>query len=306
MSTALERLATALSDRYRIESEIGSGGMAHVYRARDLKHGRDVALKVLRPELAYAVGADRFIREINATAKLRHPHILPLYDSGEVEGALYYVMPLIDGETLRARIDREGPLPVDESLRITREVADALGYARRLIEQEPTTAQWRSDLAWGLWSSGNGKEALESARAGAAVDSSFYEVFDIMSLILADAGNFAAADSAHERAVKVAGGDYWVRVFDEGLIAHRRGDTSGVRRALSQLDGDPRLAQRGGLLLLLGQQDSAYAMLNRAVEARDVDLLQVLNAMPALYPFRHEPRYQELMAKIGMPERLRR
>ncbi|HUQ80978.1 MAG TPA: serine/threonine-protein kinase [Gemmatimonadaceae bacterium] len=778
----MERLAAALADRYRIESEVGSGGMAHVYRAHDLKHGRAVALKVLRPELAYAVGSDRFIREISTTANLRHPHILPLYDSGDVEGALYYVMPLIDGETLRARIDREGPLPIDESLRITREVADALGYAhergiahrdikpenillerghavvadfgiaravaatgtdrltdtglavgtplymspeqasgdsnidgrsdlyslgcvlyemltgrppftgssavaitkqhliadppavtstrsdvpasvsgairsvlskdpadrpypasrfaealtshesaererarrsttawtptrifsaaivvlvvvasawfvsarsttrassigriavlpmenqtgdsaqaffadgmtrevigvltdagirvlgyravapyrnsnkpvrdiakelgvdaivsgavqragdvvslsaelinaetnenlwsrtferpatdvvtlqrnvaaeiargirakltpnqqqrlaaarsvnprayaqyllaqeaaalrtadgfqrsvaylrrsldidstyapawatlaitatyaliyqtaprdsayrlaisaadkaialddaqgdayfargvarihnewdfpggyadldaaksrpssslglgllgwvlwethdfnvmfegtRRLIEQEPTTAQWRSDLAWGLWSSGNNTEALASARAGAAADSSFYEVFDIMSLILADTGDFAAADSAHARAVKVAGGDYWVRVFDEGLIASRRGDTSGVKRAISKLDGDPRLAQRGGLLLLVDKKDSAYAMLNRALDARDVDLLQVLNAMPALYPFRQEPRYQELMARMGMPERLRR
>ena len=97
-----------VAGRFEEEREAGAGGMGTVYRARDLKHGRDVALKVLRPELAYAVGADRFIREINTTANLRHPHILPLYDSGEVEGALYYVMPLIDGETLRARIDREG------------------------------------------------------------------------------------------------------------------------------------------------------------------------------------------------------
>jgi serine/threonine-protein kinase len=780
--TAFEQLAAALSERYRVETEIGSGGMANVYRARDLKHDRDVALKVLRPELAYAVGPDRFIREINTTANLRHPHILPLYDSGEVGGALYYVMPLIDGETLRARIDREGPLPVEESLRITRQVADALGYAhergiahrdikpenillerghavvadfgiaravaatgaerltetglavgtplymspeqasgdgnidgrsdlyslgcvlyemltgkppftgssalaitkqhliaeppavtssrsdvpasvsgairsvlakdpadrpypasrfsdaltsresaeleranrssrvwtpargiaalagavvvaaaawlvstrgttraasidriavlpmenqtgdsaqgffadgmtrevigvltdagirvlgyravapyrnsnkpvrdiakelgvdavvsgavqrskdvvalsaelinantneslwsrtferpaidvvtlqrtvaaeiargirakltpdqqqrlaagrsvnprayaqyllaqeaaalrtadgfrrsvtylrrsleidstyapawatlaitatyaliyqtvprdsayrlavsaankaisldgaagdayfargvarihnewdfpsgyadldsaksrpssslglgllgwvlwethdfngmfdgtRRLIDQEPTTAQWRSDLAWGLWSSAKNTEALESARAGAARDSSFYEIFDIMSLIKADLGDFAGADSAHAVAVKVAGGDYWVRAFDEGLIASRRGDASGVKRALSQLDGDPRLAQRGGLLLLLDKKDSAYAMLNRAFEARDVDLLQVLNAMPALYSFRQEPRYQDLLSRMGMPERLRR
>jgi TolB-like protein/tRNA A-37 threonylcarbamoyl transferase component Bud32 len=780
--TASERLTAALAERYRVESEIGSGGMAHVYRARDLKHGRDVALKVLRPELAYAVGPDRFIREISTTANLRHPHILPLYDSGEVDGALYYVMPLIDGETLRARIDRDGPLPVEEALRIAREVADALGYAhergiahrdikpenillerghavvadfgiaravastgadrltdtglaigtplymspeqasgdgnvdgrsdlyslacvlyemlaghppftgssavaitkqhiiadppditatrsdvpasvsaairsalakdpadrpypasrfvdsltsrestgrtrarpssngsmvirglgvaigvlvvaasawfivargsahaasinriavlpmenqtgdsaqgffadgmtrevigvltdagirvlgyravvpyrnsnkpvrdiakelgvdavvsgavqrskdvvslsaelinantneslwsrtferpaidvvtlqrnvaaeiargirakltpdqrqrlaagrsvnprayaqyllaqeaaalrtaygfrrsvsylhrsleidstyapawatlaitatyaliyqtvprdsayllaisasnraislddavgdayfargvarihndwdfpngyadldsaksrpssslgvgllgwvlwemhdfngmfegtRRLIEQEPTTAQWRSDLAWGLWSSGNNTEALASARVGAASDSSFYEVFDIMSLALADLGDFAAADSAHAVAVKVAGGDYWVRLFDEGLIAYRRGDTAGVKRALSRLDGDPRIAQRGGLLLLAGKKDSAYAMLNHALDVRDLDLLQVLNAMPALYQFRQEPRYQDLLSRMGMPERLRR
>ena len=116
----------------------------------------------------------------------------------------------------------------------------------------------------------------------------------------------AGADSAHAQAVKVAGGDYWVRLFDEGLIASRRGDTSGVKRALAGLDRDPRLAQRGGLLFLVGNKDSAYAMLNRAFDARDVDLLQVLNAMPALYPFRQEPRYQDLLARMGMPERLRR
>ncbi|MEO7520936.1 MAG: serine/threonine-protein kinase, partial [Gemmatimonas sp.] len=736
MHSLHDRLRTALADRYRIESEIGAGGMAHVFRAHDLKHDRDVALKVLRPELAYAVGPERFLREITTTASLRHPHILPLYDSGETDGALYYVMPLIDGETLRARLDREGRLPIEDALRITREVADALGYAhdrgvahrdikpenillekgrvvvadfgiarvvaatgndrltetgfslgtptymspeqsvgdanidgrsdlyslgcvlyemltgrppftgestaaiiqqhliadavpatdmrpdvpaavsgaitsvlakdpsarpypaasfaealssqesasldrarrgggkqrrtqsvalaaiafvavlaigwfvytraarntgtinriavlpmdnqtgdstqaffadgmtrevigiltdagvrvlgyrtvapyrnstksnrtiaqelgvdaivsgsvqqsgaavtlsaelinaatdenlwshtfekpaadvvslqravaadiargirarltpeqqqrlgaarqvnprayaqfllaqeaaalrtadgfrrslayikrsleidstyapawaalaitnsyaliyqtaprdsayagalhaanraialddqqgdayfargvarlhsewdfaggyadfdsaasrphssrglgmlgwalwemhdfermhrrsRYLVDQEPTVAQWRSDLAWGLWSSGNNVEALQSARAGAAVDSSFYEVFDIMSLVLADLGNFRAADSAHKQAVKVAGGDYWVRLFDEGLIASRRGDTAGVQRALTALDGDPRLAQRGGLLFLVGKKDSAYA-----------------------------------------------
>ncbi len=777
MLSVHQRLSASLADRYRIDVEVGAGGMAHVFRAHDLKHGRDVALKVLRPELAYAVGPERFVREIATTATLRHPHILPLYDSGEVEGALYYVMPLIEGETLRSKLDREGKLPIDQALQITREVADALGYAhdrgiahrdikpenillerghavvadfgiaravaatgnerltetglavgtpmymspeqavgesnidgrsdmyslgcvlyemltgrppftgsnaaaitqqhliaepapvtgtrpdvppsvsgaidrvlakdptqrpypaarfidalssqesavygrraasrsrgllvgalslmvlvaagsfvwgrgsatgaieriavlpmdnqtgdstqtffadgmtrevigvltdagvrvlgyravapyrnsskpvrviaeelgvdaivsgavqkvgdvialsadlisaksdenlwshtfekpatdvltlqrtvaadiargirarltpdqeqrlatarqvnprayaqyllgqeaaalrtadgfrrsvthlkrsldidstyapawatlaitntyaliyqtaprdsaytaamqaasraialddqqgdayfargvarlhsewdfdggyadfdsaearpssslglgmlgwalwemhdfqrmfrrsRQLVEQEPTTAQWRSDLAWGLWSSGNNAEALASARAGTQVDSSFYEVFDILSLILGDMGDFLAADSAHRQAVKVAGGDYWVRLFNEGMTASWRGDTAGVQRALSALDGDPRLAQRGGLLFLVGKKDSAYAMLNRAIAERDVDLLQILNAMPPLYPFRGEPRYQELLARIGMPERLRR
>jgi tetratricopeptide (TPR) repeat protein len=177
---------------------------------------------------------------------------------------------------------------------------------QRLSDLEPTSPQWRSDLAWGLWSMGQNKEAIAAARAGAAIDSSFYEIFDIMSLVLADMGNFAAADSAHRQAVKVAGGDYWVRVFDEGLIASRRGDTNGLKRAISQLEGDPRLAQRGALLLLAGEKDSAYAMLNRALDTRDTDLLQMLNAMPALYPFRQEPRYQDLMSRMGMPERLRR
>jgi eukaryotic-like serine/threonine-protein kinase len=124
-------LATPLADRYRIERELGAGGMATVYLAQDLKHDRKVAIKVLRPELAQALGPERFLREIATIANLRHPHILPLYDSGEAGGFLYYVMPLVEGESLRARLDRQKQLPIDEALSITREVADALGYAHQ-------------------------------------------------------------------------------------------------------------------------------------------------------------------------------
>ncbi len=124
-----ERLRAALAPRYRVLSQAGRGGMATVYLAEDLKHGRRVAVKVLRPELAAALGPDRFLREIRLTAVLAHPHILPLHDSGEVEGVLYYVMPYVEGETLRDRLVRERQLPVEEAVRISREVADALGYA---------------------------------------------------------------------------------------------------------------------------------------------------------------------------------
>src|SRR5512143_703318 len=103
--------------------------MATVYLAEDLKHGRKVALKVLRPELAAVLGADRFVQEIKTTAQLQHPHILPLYDSGQADGFLYYVMPYIEGESLRERLNRQKQLPIDEALAIAREVADALGYA---------------------------------------------------------------------------------------------------------------------------------------------------------------------------------
>jgi len=130
MHSVQVRLQAALEDRYRVGAEIGAGGMALVYRAVDLKHGRDVAVKVLRSELAHAVGADRFLREIATTATLRHPNILPLFDSGEADGILYYVMPLVQGESLRDRLDREGRLSIDDALRITTEVADALGCAR--------------------------------------------------------------------------------------------------------------------------------------------------------------------------------
>jgi serine/threonine-protein kinase len=125
----LERLKSALADRYTIEREIGSGGMATVYLAEDLKHHRKVAVKVLRPELAAALGPERFLREIEIEARLTHPHILPLYDSGEAGGFLYYVMPYIEGESLRDRLEREKQLPVEDALRIARDVAAALSDA---------------------------------------------------------------------------------------------------------------------------------------------------------------------------------
>ncbi|MGD8866530.1 MAG: protein kinase [Gemmatimonadales bacterium] len=131
MTDIVETLNTALSDRYRIERELGAGGMATVYLAEDLKHERKVALKVLKPELAAVLGADRFVQEIKTTASLQHPHILPLFDSGSADGFLYYVMPYIEGETLREKLDRETQLGVDEAIRITTEVADALDYAHR-------------------------------------------------------------------------------------------------------------------------------------------------------------------------------
>jgi len=125
------RLTAALADRYRLERELGRGGMATVYLAQDVRHDRLVALKVLKPELAAVLGAERFVQEIKTTAALQHPHILPLFDSGTAEGFLYYVMPYIQGETLRAKLDRETQLGIDESVRITTSVADALDYAHR-------------------------------------------------------------------------------------------------------------------------------------------------------------------------------
>jgi len=126
-----DRLATALGDRYRIERELGAGGMATVYLAADLKHDRKVAIKVLKPELAAVLGAERFVQEIKTTAALSHPHILPLFDSGEAGGFLYYVMPFIEGETIRDRLNRETQLGIDEAVKIAAEVADALHYAHR-------------------------------------------------------------------------------------------------------------------------------------------------------------------------------
>ncbi len=129
MTDLLAGLQGALADRYTIERELGHGGMATVYLAQDRKHRRPVAIKVLKPELAAALGPERFLREIETAARLNHPHILPLHDSGEAAGFLYYVMPYVEGESLRDRLKRELRLPLDEALQIAREVADALSYA---------------------------------------------------------------------------------------------------------------------------------------------------------------------------------
>ncbi len=129
MSDPMERLEAALADRYTVQRELGCGGMATVYLAEDLKHDRKVAVKVFRPELAAALGTERFFREIKITANLSHPHILPLLDSGEADGFLYYVMPLVEGDSLRTKLDRDKQLSVDEAVKITGQVAGALSYA---------------------------------------------------------------------------------------------------------------------------------------------------------------------------------
>jgi len=131
MTQQTDRLNTALAGRYRIERHLGEGGMASVYLCEDLKHKRKVALKLLKPELAAVLGAERFVQEITTTASLQHPHILPLFDSGTADGFLFYVMPWIQGETLRDKLNRETQLGVDEAVRIARDVADALDYAHR-------------------------------------------------------------------------------------------------------------------------------------------------------------------------------
>src|SRR5687768_5416907 len=132
VNDVITRLTSALADRYRMDREIGTGGMASVYLAHDIRHDRDVAIKVLHPDLAASLGSERFLAEIRTTARLQHPHILPLLDSGESGGLLYYVMPYVAGETLRTRLERERQLPIDDALRIAREVADALGHAHGL------------------------------------------------------------------------------------------------------------------------------------------------------------------------------
>jgi serine/threonine-protein kinase len=129
--TQLQQLTSAIADRYHVRREIGRGGMATVYLADDLKHRRQVAIKVFSPELAAVLGKDRFLREIELTAGLTHPHILALYDSGLADGLAYYVMPYVQGQTLRERLSEKGRLPMNEALRIVKGVADALNFAHR-------------------------------------------------------------------------------------------------------------------------------------------------------------------------------
>src|SRR5438105_2108023 len=131
MADVRERLEAALAEHYAIDRQLGAGGMATVYVARDLKHDRHVAVKVLRPELAAVLGIDRFLSEIRVTAHLQHPHILPLFDSGQAGGLIYYVMPYVEGESLRQRLEREQQLPIDEAVSLTANVAEALDYAHR-------------------------------------------------------------------------------------------------------------------------------------------------------------------------------
>src|ERR1044071_6161119 len=126
-----DRLTSALADRYTLERELGAGGMATFFRAHDVRHNRKVAIKVLRAELLGAIGADRFLKEIETTANLQHPNILPLFDSGRVDGTVFYVMPYVAGESLRHRLIRETELPVNDAIGIAAEIAEGLDYAHR-------------------------------------------------------------------------------------------------------------------------------------------------------------------------------
>ncbi|PYP67018.1 MAG: hypothetical protein DMD36_16165, partial [Gemmatimonadetes bacterium] len=131
MAEPFDRLKDALADRYTLERELGAGGMATVYLAHDVRHNRKVAIKVMHAELAALIGAARFLKEIETTANLQHPHILPLFDSGRVEGTVFYVMPYVQGESLRSRLTRETQLPVADAIRIAAEIAAGLDYAHR-------------------------------------------------------------------------------------------------------------------------------------------------------------------------------
>ena len=182
MTVPVDALRQALRERYDIQDELGEGGMATVYRATDLKHGRQVALKVLKPEVGASLGTERFLREIEIAANLSHPHILPLFDSGEADGLFYLVMPCVEGETLRDRLDREGPLQLDRAVSIASEIADALAHAhgRGLVHRDikPENILFRSDHAvvsdFGIAVPATRSERTRLTRTGVAVGTPAY------------------------------------------------------------------------------------------------------------------------------------
>ena len=171
MDTEFEQLKAAMADRYVLERELGAGGMATVFLAHDPRHNRKVAIKVMHADLVDRVGPDRFLKEIETTANLQHPNILPLFDSGRVEGTVFYVMPYVEGESLRRRLERETQLPIDDAVRIAAEIAAALDYAHRqgLIHRDikPDNVLFHDGRAlvadFGIalaWSDGDGRTRL--------------------------------------------------------------------------------------------------------------------------------------------------
>ncbi len=179
--------------------------------------------------------------------------------------------------------------------------AEALTATEPLITIEPTTAQWRSDASWSHWSSGDSAAARANLLSAIAVDSMFYEAFDLLSMVESDAGNIEAAERYHAKAIEVAGGDYWVRQFSEAVRYAAQGDQAGVRRVLNELEGDPRYAQRAVMSYLAGDKDATYALLERAIETRDGDVLWILTSIPYLYPLHDEERYRQLVRRVGLP-----
>ncbi len=179
--------------------------------------------------------------------------------------------------------------------------AEAIEATLELIALEPTTAQWRSDISWSYWSSGDSAAARASLLEAIAVDSTFYEAYDLLGMVESDAGNFEASARYHERAIEVAGGDYWVRQFSEAVLYAAQRDLAGVRRVRRELEGDPRYGQRAVMSYLAGDKDATYTLLERAIATRDPDVLWILRSIPYLYPLHREERYRALMRRVGLP-----
>jgi len=313
-------LIDALRDRYAIERELGRGGMATVYLARDLKHERFVAVKVLRPDLAAALGGDRFLREIRLTAQLQHPHILSLLDSGETAGFLYYVMPYIEGESLRERLIREGQLPVDETLRITGAVASALDYAQQrgvihrdikpenilLYQGEPMVA----DFGVALAAASAGQERLtetglslgtpacmspEQASASPKLDarSDQYSLACVVYEMLAGEPPYTGSTPQALVAKHLAAVIPSVRTVRLDLPPHL---DSAIRRALAKSPA-ARFPTAGAFATELGSSRRTVSPRHQAVKVGAIALIILLLTMVGIERTRHGARQAESGAK---------
>jgi tetratricopeptide (TPR) repeat protein len=175
---------------------------------------------------------------------------------------------------------------------------EAVRLIRKVVDVEPTTAQWQSDLGWLLWAIPDSAGSRAAAMRAIALDSTFYEPYHLLTWLELPQRNVGAGRAALQRARTAAGGDFWFRETLEGLLAVAAGDTAAARAILARLRNDPRYAQRGWLARVLGDVDGSYALFNKAIDTRDPDALHTLWSNPALYPFHDEPRYQQLLARV--------
>jgi tetratricopeptide (TPR) repeat protein len=316
-----------IAERYRIQRELGRGGNAVVYLAEDVKHDRLVALKVVVHELAESVCKDRFLREIQIAAKFAHPHIVPLYDSGEADGTLYYVMPYITGESLRDWLLRERQLPLEEALRITREVASALTYAHlervvhrdikithgsRAAEIDPLSAVVFTNYAALLSYARQYKAAGVQARKALELEPSSAEGHMRLGDSYLHLGMFADAIREFQNARSLLGNRG--RVAPVGMrlgLAYarsgRRGEALQILEELKAAEAKGENATSGYALNLaylhaeLGEKDQAFALLERAYQEHE-HVLTNLKVNPLVDPLRSDPRFQPLLKKVGLEE----
>ena len=298
MSATTTSLNAALSGRYEIEREIGRGGMATVYLARDVKHARNVALKVLDPELGAVLGAERFLSEIRVTANLQHPNLLPLFDSGEANGLLFYVMPFIEGESLRARLEHERQLPIDDAVRIATAVAGALDYAHghgvihRDLKPENILLQHGQPVVadFGI--------ALAVSKAGGARVTQ-------TGLSLGTPQYMSPEQAGGPRAVMTGS----VRRAGEQLhVSAELASTSNdsvmwsfsVDRTWPSKYIPPELVAR--LPAALGDTATMYKWLERGLTARSAWAVYLATMQLEFTPHRAEPHFQSILARAGLKD----
>jgi serine/threonine-protein kinase len=268
-------------------------------------HGIAVFFQLIPPDSARAAIGRSSARALALDDRLGDPWI--------ARGMMHYLLDwdfATAGDEFRRGMERN-PTILAQALYSwfpwgTGQNAAGIAVSSRLIDLEPTTAQWYSDVGWNQWSSGDTAAARASALRAIALDSAFYEPYHMLAWIEAWAGDSAAAHRMLARATTLAGGDFWLRQTLEGFILARSGDLAGARRVLRVMAHDLHPAQRALLLYAVGERDSMYTMFQRAIDARDPDAIWILNATPMLRPLRHEPRYQALLERMGLPEHLRR